>query len=154
MRLKDKVAIVTGMGAGIGEAIAIRFAEEGARQILNDLNAPNGEAVLQKVHGKGGEAEFVAGDISKESTGEALAVAAIKAFGRIDILVNNAADFTQVGIEHATLEQWQKVLNVNVIGTALVSKHAIRYMKTNGSGSIVNIASMSGIIAQPNFATY
>lgn len=153
MRLKDKVAIVTGMGAGIGEAIAIRFAEEGARQILNDLNEANGRAVLEKVRAKGGQAELVAGDISEESTGRALADAAIQAWGRVEILVNNAADFTQLSVEHATAEQWRKVLGVNVIGTALVSKAAISHLKKNG-GSIVNIASMSGFIAQPNFATY
>lgn len=153
MRLKDKVAIVTGIGAGIGEAIAIRFAEEGAKQILNDIDEPNGKAVLEKVRQAGGLAELVVGDISKESTGQALADAAVASFGRIDIVVNNAANFTQIGVETATVEQWQKVLGVNVIGTALVSKHAIPHMKKNG-GSIVNIASMSGIIAQPNFATY
>ena len=72
---------------------------------------------------------------------------------RIDILVNNAADFTQKSVADAEMADWQKVLGVNVIGTALVSKHAIPHMKAKG-GSIVNIASMSGIIAQPDFATY
>lgn len=153
MRLKDKVAIVTGMGAGIGEAIALRFAEEGALQILNDLNEANGRSVLDKVRAQGGKAELVIGDISLESTGQALADAAIKSFGRIDILVNNAADFTQLSVEEATPEQWRKVLGVNVIGTALVSKAAIPHLKKNG-GAIVNIASMSGVIAQPGFATY
>ena len=153
MRLKDKVAIVTGMGAGIGEAIAIRFAEEGAKLILNDLNEAHALKVLDKVRALGAAAELCAGDISKESTGEALAAAALKAFGGLDILVNNAADFTQFSVENATIEAWQKVLGVNVIGTALVSKHAIPLLKKHG-GSIVNIASMSGFIAQPNFATY
>lgn len=153
MRLKDKVAIVTGVGAGIGEAIAYRFAEEGAKQVLNDINEPNARRVLENVRAKGGAAELVIGDIAQESTGQALAEAAMKAFGRIDIVVNNAADFTQLAVEQATVEQWQKVLGVNVIGTALVSKHAIPHMKKNG-GSIVNVASMSGVIAQPGFATY
>ena len=153
MRLKDNVAIITGIGAGIGEAIAIRFAEEGAKLILNDLNEANAQKVLEKVRAMGAAAELCAGDISKESTGEALAAAALKAFGGLDILVNNAADFTQFSVEDATVEAWQKVLGVNVIGTALVSKHAIPLLKKRG-GSIVNIASMSGFIAQPNFATY
>ena len=153
MRLKDKVAIVTGIGAGIGEAIAYRFAEQGAKLILNDIQEPSGRAVVEKIREQGGQAQLVAGDISQESTGQALAAAAMDAFSGIDIVVNNAADFTQAGVEHATVEQWQKVLGVNVIGTALVSKHAIPHMKKKG-GSIVNIASMSGVIAQPNFATY
>ena len=153
MRLKDKVAVITGMGAGIGEAIAIRFAEEGAKLILNDLNEANARKVLDKVRAMGASAELYVGDISQESTGQALAAAALKAFGGLDILVNNAADFTQFSVEDASLEAWQKVLGVNVIGTALVSKHAIPLLKKNG-GAIVNIASMSGFIAQPNFATY
>ena len=153
MRLKDKVAVITGMGAGIGEAIAIRFAEEGAKLILNDLNEANARKVLDKVRAMGAAAELYVGDISQESTGQALAAAALKAFGGLDILVNNAADFTQFSVEDASLEAWQKVLGVNVIGTALVSKHAIPLLKKNG-GAIVNIASMSGFIAQPNFATY
>jgi len=154
MRLKNKVAIVTGAGAGIGEAIALRFAEEGALQVLNDLNEASGRAVLEKVRNAGGKAELVAGDISNEDTGRQLAGRAIEAFGRLDILVNNAADFTQIGVETAEVEDWHKVLNVNVIGTALVCKAAIRHLKANSGGSIVNIASMSGVIAQPNFATY
>ena len=153
MRLKDKVAIVTGVGAGIGEAIAIRFAEEGARQILNDINETAGRATLEKVLKAGGKAELVTGDISKEDTGRRLADRAVEVFGGIHIVVNNAADFTQFSVEAAEVEHWRKVLDVNVIGTALVSKHAIPHMKAKG-GSIVNIASMSGVIAQPNFATY
>jgi NAD(P)-dependent dehydrogenase (short-subunit alcohol dehydrogenase family) len=153
MRLKDKVAIVTGVGAGIGEAIAIRFAEEGAHQVLNDLNEAAGQATLEKVRAAGGKAEFVAGDIADESTGRDLAATAIQAFGAINIVVNNAADFTQLSVEAAEIKDWRRVLNVNVIGTALVSKHAIPHMKAKG-GSIVNIASMSGVIAQPGFATY
>ena len=78
---------------------------------------------------------------------------AVERFGGIDILVNNAADFTQKNVEQAEVADWQKVLGVNVIGTALVSKHAIPHMKARG-GSIVNIASMSAVIAQPDFATY
>ena len=77
-----------------------------------------------------------------------------QSFGGIDILINNAADFTQKSVEQAEVADWQKVLGVNVIGTALVSKYAIPHMKAKGGGSIVNMASMSGIIAQPDFATY
>lgn len=153
MRLKDKVSIVTGVGAGIGEAIAYRFAEEGAKLVLNDLNETNARRVLDNVHAKGGDAHLVVGDISKEETGQALAAKAIEAYGALHVLVNNAADFTQVGVEEATLENWNRVLNVNVIGMAMISKAAIPHLKKQG-GSIVNIASMSGVIAQPGFATY
>ena len=153
MRLKDKVAIVTGAGAGIGEAIAVRFAEEGARLIINDLNEATARSTLEHVQKTGAQAIVVAGDIASPVTGQRLASAAIDAFGRLDILVNNAADFTQMSVEAADAEHWQKVLNVNVIGTALVSKYAIPHLKKQG-GAIVIIGSQSAIIAQPNFATY
>ncbi|MDP8980162.1 MAG: SDR family oxidoreductase [Acidobacteriota bacterium] len=144
MRLKDKVAIVTGAGAGIGEAIARRFAEEGAQLILNDLRDSTALRAAAAV---------VIGDIAREEVGRELARLAVKKFGRIDIVVNNAADFTQKSVSDAEIADWRKVLDVNVIGTALVSKFAIPHMREHG-GSIVNVASMSGVIAQPDFATY
>ncbi|HLN01867.1 MAG TPA: SDR family oxidoreductase [Bryobacteraceae bacterium] len=153
MRLANKTAIITGVGAGIGQAIAIRFAEEGARLVLNDISQPAAQATLRKVTDLGAQAVLAVADISQEAGARSISDVAIKQFGSIDILVNNAADFTQKSVEHAEVTDWQKVLGVNVIGTALVSKHAIPHMKARG-GSIVNIASMSAIIAQPDFATY
>ena len=153
MRLANKTAIITGVGAGIGQAIALRFAEEGARLLLNDRNQAAGQATLAKVKELGAEAALVAADISQETDARSISQSAVERFGGIDILVNNAADFTQKNVEQAEVADWQKVLGVNVIGTALVSKHAIPHMKARG-GSIVNIASMSAVIAQPDFATY
>jgi len=153
MRLKDKVTIITGVGAGIGEAIAVRFAEEGARLVLADINEPAGRATLDKVTAIGAKATFVKADISQEERARRIAESAVSTFGGIDILVNNAADFTQVSVEKAEVADWQKVLGINVIGTALVAKFVIPFMKAKG-GSIVNMASMSGLIAQPDFATY
>jgi NAD(P)-dependent dehydrogenase (short-subunit alcohol dehydrogenase family) len=153
MRLKDKVTIITGVGAGIGEAIAVRFAEEGAHLVLADINEPAGRATLDKVTAIGAKATFVKADISQEQRARRIAESAVSTFGGIDILVNNAADFTQVSVEKAEVADWQKVLGINVIGTALVAKFVIPFMKVKG-GSIVNMASMSGLIAQPDFATY
>jgi NAD(P)-dependent dehydrogenase (short-subunit alcohol dehydrogenase family) len=144
MRLRDKIAIVTGAGAGIGEAIAVRFAEEGAQLVLNDLHDSPSLRMAEAI---------VIGDIAREEVGRELAQRAVERFGRIDIVVNNAADFTQKSVSDAEIADWRKVLDVNVIGTALVSKFAIPHMRERG-GSIVNIASMSGVIAQTNFATY
>jgi len=154
MRLANKIAIITGVGAGIGEAIALRFAEEGARLVLNDISDPAAQATLKKVKDAGGEAVVTVADISNEAGARQISQAAVQSFGGVDILINNAADFTQKSVEHAEVQDWQKVLGVNVIGTALVSKHAIPRMKARGGGSIVHIASMSAFIAQPEFATY
>jgi NAD(P)-dependent dehydrogenase (short-subunit alcohol dehydrogenase family) len=154
VRLANKIAVITGVGAGIGEAIALRFAEEGARLVLNDISESAGQATLTKVRGLGAKAVLVVSDISQEAGARAISASAGDSFGGIDILINNAADFTQKSVEQAEIADWQKVLGVNVIGTALVSKYAIPAMKARGEGSIVNMASMSGIIAQPDFATY
>jgi len=154
MRLKDKIAIITGAGSGIGEATAARFAEEGARLVLNDIDGENLDRVAGNIRLAGGQAVAARADISIEAQAASIAEAAVAAFGGIDILVNNAADFTQKSLEDATLADWQRVYGVNVFGTAMVSKHAIPHMKARGGGSVVNVASMSGIIAQPNFTSY
>jgi NAD(P)-dependent dehydrogenase (short-subunit alcohol dehydrogenase family) len=154
MRLEGKTAIITGAGAGIGEATAMRFAEEGANMVLADLNLAGVEGVAERIVKQGGAAVGIAADISKEEDAKRISDTAIERFGAIDIVVNNAADFTTFSVEEATPQHWQRVLGVNVIGTAMVSKFAIPHIKARGRGSIVNIASMSGIIAQPNFATY
>ncbi len=154
MRLQNKIAIITGAGAGIGEATAVRFAEEGARLVLADYNAAAAQAVAERLQALGADAIAVTSDISKEEDARLISERAMEAYGGIDILVNNAADFTTLNVEEATVADWHRVLNVNVIGTASVSKYAIPHIRKRGQGSIVHLASMSGIIAQPNFVTY
>ena len=154
MRLQDKNAIVTGGASGIGRAICELFAEEGARLTIADIDTAGGERTLASVRAAGGEAQFVATDVSKEAEVAAMAQAAVDAYGSVNILVNDAAAFVFGEIEDITDADWQRVFGVNVIGQAYCVKHALPHMKAAGGGSIVNLASVSGFIAQPAFIPY
>ena len=152
MRLKGKVAIVTGAGSGIGQATALLFAEEGAKIVVADINSEGGEATAAEIRKKGSEAIFVRADIAKQDEARNIADETIRKFQRVDILVNNAATFILKGLE-ATVEDWQQSLGVNVIGTASCSKYVAEHMKKEG-GAIVLISSISAFVAQPSFITY
>ena len=115
MRLANKIAIITGVGAGIGESIAIRFAEEGARLVLNDISGPAAQATIRKVTDLGAEAALAVADISQEAGARSISAVAIERFGAIDILVNNAADFTQKSVSDAEIADWQKVLAIQML---------------------------------------
>jgi dihydroanticapsin dehydrogenase len=152
-RLRNKVAIVTGGAAGIGQATAQLFAEEGAKVIVADINESAGAETVRDIVKNGGQAIFVQTEISKENEVEMACKKAIDEFGRLDILVNNAAAFILKGLD-ATAEDWERSVSVNIVGTALFSKHASQIMKEYGGGSIVNVGSISAFIAQPSFTTY
>jgi NAD(P)-dependent dehydrogenase (short-subunit alcohol dehydrogenase family) len=152
MRLSGKVAIVTGAADGIGAATAELFAEQGAAVALGDVDA-RGLEVRDRIVTAGGRALFRQTDISREAEVAALVAAAEETFGGVDLLVNNAAVFVLKGIE-ATPDDWRRSLDVNVIGTSLCSRYASEAMKRRGGGAIVNLASISSFIAQPQFVTY
>jgi NAD(P)-dependent dehydrogenase (short-subunit alcohol dehydrogenase family) len=152
-RLKDKVAIVTGGAAGIGRATCELFAEEGARVVVADVEAEGGRAVAARIEADGGHALFVHADIARDADARRLAAATVARFGGVDVLVNNAAVFVLEGLD-ATVEDWQRSLGVNVVGTALVTRYASEAMKQRGQGAIVTLGSISSFVAQPDFATY
>lgn len=153
MRLAGKVAIITGAGNGIGEAAARLFAHQGAAVIVNDLDAGGAEAVAGSIRESGGRALAVPGDIAEKATPGRLLEAAVGAFGKLDVLVNNAACFVQKGAEQADYGDWQRVLDVNVVAPAMLIKAAAGQLRQQ-NGSIVNVSSMSGVIGQKNFSTY
>ena len=154
MRLKDKVAIVTGGASGIGRAICEVFAEEGARLAIADIDTHGGEETVRKVRAEGGEAIFIETDVSREVEVEAMVTQTAAAYGAVNILVNDAAVFEFGKVEDVTDEQWHRVFGVNVVGQAYCVKHVLPHMKAAGGGAIVNIASVSGFIAQPAFVPY
>ena len=152
-RLNGKVAIVTGGSVGIGQATAVLFAEEGAKVVISNPNAAAGEEAAAQIRAAGGDAIFVQTDISNEDHCRRVCDEAVKAFGQLNILVNNGAAFIFKGLE-ASVADWQKILSVNIMGTALMSRFAVEYMKQVGGGSIVNLGSISSFVAQPSFITY
>jgi NAD(P)-dependent dehydrogenase (short-subunit alcohol dehydrogenase family) len=152
-RLKDKVAIITGGGAGIGKATCELFAEEGAKVVVAERHADTGQATADGINKAGGQALFVQTEVTDESSIQNMVAETVRRFGRINILVNNAGVFVLKGID-ATPEEWRQVLDINVMGTALVAKQVVPEMRKVGGGAIVNLGSISSFIAQPQFVTY
>lgn len=152
-RLQGKVAIVTGGSVGIGKATAVLFAEEGAKVVISNPSVPAGEQCAAQIRDTGGQAIFVQTDISNEEHCRRVCDEAVNVFGRLDILVNNGAVFILKGLE-ASVADWQRMLSVNIMGTALMSRFASEYMKRFGGGAIVNLGSISSFVAQPSFVTY
>jgi len=138
MRLKDKVAIITGAGQGIGEAYARRFAQEGAKVVVADINAEKGQAVAASI---GGEAVFEPVDVSSEEDTKRLAKAVHDRFGRIDVLINNAAIFYGIDNFNSSYEYLRKIFDVNYFGTWLMCRAVFPYMEQQGSGSVINQSS-------------
>ncbi|HEV3298172.1 MAG TPA: SDR family oxidoreductase [Planctomycetaceae bacterium] len=152
-RFDGKVALVTGGGSGIGRATCLRFAEEGASVVVAEIDEKRGQAVADEIRGAGNKAIFVRTDVADESSVRDAVSRAAAEYGRIDVLVNSAAVFVLKGID-ATVEEWRKVLEVNVMGSALMAKHVVPHLRKAGGGAIVNLGSISSFIAQPQFVTY
>jgi dihydroanticapsin dehydrogenase len=152
-RLNGKVAVVTGGADGIGKATCEVFAREGAAVVIADVNVEKGAAVARDIAARGGRALFVETDVADEASIIRMVARAVTAFQKIDILVNNAAVFVLRGIE-ATVEEWRRILDVNVIGVSLVTKHVVPEIRKAGGGAIVNLGSISSFVAQPQFVTY
>ncbi len=147
MRLKSKVAIVTGAGRGIGRATALLFAREGAKVVLNDLNADLVKETARLIATQGGEATVVVGDVAKAADAEALARTAVERYGRIDILDNNAAIYLPSDIVELDEEDWDRLMDVNIKGTYLCCKHVLPTMIKQRGGSIINVGSIVSFIA-------
>ncbi len=161
MRLKDKVTIITGAAHGIGKAYARRFAEEGAQVVVADIDAAGGEATAKAIVDSGGSAWARASDVRSFANVQGLVEETVKKYGRIDVLLNNAAIYVtqqlwKGPIEELALEEWDRVIEVNLKGVFLCTKAVIPVMKGQKSGKIINIASgtfFSGSGNMPHYTT-
>lgn len=142
MRLKDKVAIITGTGTGIGKYIAELFAKEGAKVVAASRREINGQPVVDGIVSSGGKAIFVKCDVSVEEDVKRVVKKAVETYGRIDILVNNAGVNFVKNFEDILPEDWDRVINTDLRGTYLFCRHCIIEMLKTGGGSIVNMATV------------
>jgi 3-oxoacyl-[acyl-carrier protein] reductase len=142
--LEDKVAIITGAGRGLGQAYALRFAEEGAKLLLPDISLERAEGVAKEIRAKGGEAVAIETDISDEKATTKMAEKVMQQYGKVDILVNNAGIYYEVNVkpwDTWTVEEWDRIFAVNVRGTWLCCKAIAPLMIKQSSGKIINVAS-------------
>ena len=155
MRVKDKVIIVTGSGGGIGEGIAKRLAQEGARVVVNDIQRALGEKVVADITAAGGQAVFVAADVTKSAEVKALVEAAVARWGRLDVMVNNAGwtHRNRPALE-VSEEEFDRCFAVNMKSIYLSTIHAVPAFRQSGGGSFINIASTAGIRPRPGLAWY
>jgi NAD(P)-dependent dehydrogenase (short-subunit alcohol dehydrogenase family) len=152
--LTGKAAIVTGASSGIGEACARRLAAEGVKTTLVARRAAKLDKIAEEIRAAGGEAIGVMADVANEPDIVRMVRACIEAYGRLDILVNNAAMQALSAIEEMNREEWDRTIAVNFTGTALGIKHAVPFMKRQRGGSIVNMSSIHDIATAPNMGAY
>lgn len=153
-KLEGKVAIVTGASKGIGAEIAKHFAAEGASVVVNYASSKSGaDAVVSEITKKGGKAVAVQGDVAKQADTEKLIAETKKAFGRLDVLVNNAGVYEFSPLENVTTEHYRKLFDINVLGLLSASREAAKHFGKDG-GSIINISSLVSQMAVPNASAY
>ena len=155
MKLADKAAIVTGAGQGIGREIALTFAREGADVVVNDISTSKIEKVAEEIKALGRKAIPVQGDVSKPDDVKRIVAAAIDNFGKIDILVNNAATRRSVGLLEMTEEDWDIVMAVNLKGVFLCTQAVAKHMMEQKYGKIISLSSVKGLgVVSPASANY
>jgi NAD(P)-dependent dehydrogenase (short-subunit alcohol dehydrogenase family) len=152
--LKGKIAIITGGASGIGRATALLFAQEGAAVVIADIDEASGKSVAREIESSGGQALFVACDVTRAEDCRRAVDAAVTAFGGVDILFNNAGIVRRADVLTTTEEEWDHVMEVNVKSIFLMSKYAIPYMEKRRGGSIINTSSGWGLKGGRNAVSY
>jgi NAD(P)-dependent dehydrogenase (short-subunit alcohol dehydrogenase family) len=153
-RVQGKVAVVTGAAQGIGRGCAEMLAREGARVVVGDIQQDKGQEVVAAIRRGGGEALFQHVDVVEEQQCKQLIDAAVQAYGRLDIVVNNAGWYPRATLEETTTELWESILHVNLRGAFFCCKYAVAHLRANGGGSIINIGSINGLQGLPNLVAY
>ncbi|SDJ17299.1 SDR family NAD(P)-dependent oxidoreductase [Salimicrobium halophilum] len=151
MRLKDKVAVVTGGSSGIGEHTVRLFVEEGAKVVISDVNDEKGQALAKEL---GDATVYQHADVAKEEDVEKLIQKAVDQFGKLDILFSNAGIGSLSPTHELSAEDWKQVLSINLDGVFYGAKHAVKAMKESGGGSIINTASILGHVGQAQTSPY
>lgn len=155
MRLKDKVAIVTGAGSGIGAATAVLFAKEGARVVVADIEKQKGTSTVDLIKSNNGEAIFIQVDLVAADSIRKMVESTIKNYGKLDILVNNAGIYLQADVVETSEKDWDRIMAVNLRGAFLCSKFSIPEMIKGGkNGAIINVGSEAGIVGIKNQVAY
>jgi len=154
MRFVDKVVLITGAGSGMGRATALLFAKEGAKVIVNDLVPKRGEETLAMIKELGAEGIFLQSDVTKAAEVETMVQKALEAYGRIDILINNAGVIVPGAVDTVTEVDFDRAFNVNVKGVFLVSKYIVPAMKKAGGGVIVNMGSVAAFKGYADRSVY
>lgn len=154
MRLPGKIAIITGAASGIGEATALRFAQEGAKVVVADINASGGEATVAQIRAHGGEAAFIRTDVGQEADVQAMIDFAVATYGGLDILHNNAYWTDARTALDTTLDNWQRTIDVTLRAVWLGAKFATPPMQARGAGVIINTASVQSVVGFPGYAAY
>lgn len=152
MKLKNKIAIITGGATGIGKATSLLFAKEGAKVIIASRNEKNGDNIVREIKKKKGQAEFIKTDVSKENDIKSLILNVIKKYKKIDILFNNAGIESSTNVIDTELEDWENMIHTNLRSVYLCSKYSIPHMKKGSV--IVNTASVAGLVGFLNLASY
>ena len=155
-RVAGKVALVTGGTGGIGQAIALRLGQEGARVALTDINPEHSASVLESLRAQGIEAAFFAHDVRDEGSWKSVIAQAVQRFGKLDVLVNNAgiALPPPESFETTSLEDWRRIMSVNLDGVFIGMREAVAVMKDSGGGSIINIGSVAAYVGTPGGSAY
>ncbi len=153
-RLTGKIAVITAAGAGLGRACALRYAQEGATVIVNALHAETAEATVSEIRSQGGTAEIAPGTVADPEVVRGIVDLAIQRYGRIDLLHNNAADTRSARIAEMADEDWHAVIDVTLHGTFYGMRAALPIMVGQGSGTIINTTSLSGLGAASHFGAY